>query len=165
MEDEVSGSYRSPLGELHIVTKGHLLRSITFMGPPERPAPAGRIDDTVPGLYSGLDAYFKGEPTEFSDIELDLSGMGGFDRCILLTLRRVKFGELTSYGELAYASGHPGAARAVGGAVHRNPFLIVVPCHRVVSRRRGGYGLGGFGAGIELKRGLLDLEGSLDRIS
>ncbi|MBQ3901612.1 MAG: MGMT family protein [Clostridia bacterium] len=71
-------------------------------------------------------------------------------------LRRIPYGEVLTYGEVAEAAGSPRGARAVGGAVGRNPLIIVVPCHRVVAKD----GLGGFSGegGLELKRKLLEIE-------
>ena len=69
-------------------------------------------------------------------------------------LARIPFGETLTYGEVAAQLGKPGAARAVGGACGRNRSLIVVPCHRVLASD----GLGGFGAGLGMKRKLLDHE-------
>jgi len=69
-------------------------------------------------------------------------------------LTRIPFGTICLYSEIAGEMGNPGAARAVGGACGRNPVLIVVPCHRVVASN----GLGGFGAGLTLKKRLLEHE-------
>ena len=69
-------------------------------------------------------------------------------------LRSIPYGEVRTYGEVARMIGRPGAMRAVGGACHANPVLIVTPCHRVVAA----HGAGGFGAGPETKRKLLELE-------
>jgi methylated-DNA-[protein]-cysteine S-methyltransferase len=104
-----------------------------------------------------LDEYFAGRRTRFT-IPVDLSAVdAGFSRGIYEVLQReVPFGETVSYGELAEMAGHPGAARAVGNAMSRNPVPIVVPCHRVVAAggRIGGYGPSGVGT----KRMLLALE-------
>lgn len=78
-----------------------------------------------------------------------------FEKRVWSELRRVGFGQRVSYGELARRCGCPGASRAVGGAVGRNPLLLIVPCHRVVASDGG---LGGFSAGIDLKKRLLGLE-------
>ena len=81
-----------------------------------------------------------------------------FRRAVYETLHReVSYGETVSYGELAEMARRPGAARAVGNAMSRNPVPIVVPCHRVVASggRIGGYGL----SGVRTKRFLLALEG------
>jgi methylated-DNA-[protein]-cysteine S-methyltransferase len=68
----------------------------------------------------------------------------------------VRFGEVVTYGELARRAGKPGAARAIGQAMGRNTLPIFVPCHRVVAADSG---LGGFGAGLAWKAGLLRHEG------
>ena len=72
-------------------------------------------------------------------------------------LARIPFGVTCRYGEIAAEIGKPGAARAVGGACGRNSVLIIVPCHRVLASN----GLGGFGAGIDLKRRLLVHENTI----
>jgi methylated-DNA-[protein]-cysteine S-methyltransferase len=91
---------------------------------------------------------------------VDYSGVENeFQRRVLQTLRqRVGPGKTISYGELAEVVGHPGAARAVGTAMARNPVPIVVPCHRVLA---SGGGLGGYGGGLDMKKALLRLEGAL----
>jgi methylated-DNA-[protein]-cysteine S-methyltransferase len=105
-----------------------------------------------------LDEYFAGRRRRFT-MPVDLSPMdAGFPRAVYeVLLRDVAFGETVSYGELAEMAGRPGAARAVGNAMSRNPVPIVVPCHRVVAAggRIGGYGPSGVGT----KRFLLALEG------
>ncbi len=105
--------------------------------------------------------FLDGETAALDDVDVDLSGVDNdFQRTVLTTLRRrVGPGETISYGELAEVVGHPGAARAVGTAMAQNPVPIVVPCHRVLA---AGGKLGGYGGGLEMKRGLLQLEGALD---
>jgi methylated-DNA-[protein]-cysteine S-methyltransferase len=88
-------------------------------------------------------------------VALDLRHLPAFTERVLRTLLKVPAGTLTTYGRLAAKAGSPGAARAVGGAVGRNPIPIIVPCHRVVA----GNGIGGFGLGLECKRTLLAIEG------
>lgn len=79
-----------------------------------------------------------------------------FERKVLRVLRRVPGGKVTTYGELARAAGKPGAARAVGNALNKNPAAPHVPCHRVVlSDGR----LGGYAGGIKKKIALLGGEG------
>jgi methylated-DNA-[protein]-cysteine S-methyltransferase len=79
-----------------------------------------------------------------------------FERSVLRQLYRTRSGQTLTYGALARAVGRPGAARAVGGAMARNPLPIVVPCHRVVPAAGG---LGSYTGGVERKRWLLALEG------
>ena len=91
---------------------------------------------------------------------LDWTGVSAWDRRVLEGAASIRRGELTSYGRLARSIGAPGAARATGAALGRNPFWILVPCHRVVA---GDGSLGGYGNGpdaLEIKRELLALEGT-----
>jgi methylated-DNA-[protein]-cysteine S-methyltransferase len=91
-------------------------------------------------------------------LELDYSGLPLFHRRVYEALRKVGPGQTVGYGELAGRLGSPGAARAVGQAVGRNPFPIVVPCHRVLA---AGGRVGGFSAygGVDTKRRMLAIEG------
>ncbi len=114
-------------------------------------------DELLVEVAAGLRRYFAGEAIEFG-VELDLGGLGDFTQRVLMACREIPWGETRSYGELAAASGSPKAARAVGGALHRNPVAPVVPCHRII----GADGrLVGFGGGLEMKRRLLELEAAV----
>ena len=101
---------------------------------------------------SQLEEYFAGTRRSFR-IPLDLSG-SEFRRRIWQTCAAISYGQTRTYSQLAVEAGSPGAARAVGQAMHSNPVVIIVPCHRVVAAR----GLGGYGPGIEIKQWLLDWE-------
>jgi methylated-DNA-[protein]-cysteine S-methyltransferase len=105
-----------------------------------------------------LDEYFEGRRRSFDDLRLDWSLVGPFAKVVLTALQAVPFGAVTSYGGLSAAIGKPKAARAVGNALGSNPIPIVVPCHRVL---RGGGKLGGYTGGLDIKRHLLALEGTL----
>lgn len=98
-------------------------------------------------------AYFAGELREFS-LPLSLRG-SPFALRVWQACLEAPFGEVVSYGELARRLDMPGAARAVGGALRRNPTPLLVPCHRVVG---AGGGLTGFAAGPQVKRWLLEFE-------
>lgn len=104
-----------------------------------------------------LAEYLRGERRSF-DLALDLEELPPFRRQVLEELARIPYGETVSYGELAERCGRPGAARAVGNAVGRNPVPVVLPCHRVV---RSDGSPGEYGGGRERKRRLLRLEGAL----
>jgi len=115
----------------------------------------GRAQEKDFSLIGQLNDYFRGAPVRF-DVPLDMEGHTDFERVVWETARRIPYGEVRSYGWIASKIGKPTAARAVGGAIGRNPFALVVPCHRVV----GSDGrLTGFGAGLAWKRALLELEG------
>lgn len=105
-----------------------------------------------------LSEYFRGDRRAF-DLPVDLEGVSEFDRRVLEAAEHLEFGEVVPYGELARRIGRPKAARAVGGALGRNPVAIVVPCHRVV---RSDGSLGGYGSGVEYKERLLRIEGRED---
>jgi methylated-DNA-[protein]-cysteine S-methyltransferase len=104
-----------------------------------------------------LDAYFAGRLHAF-DLDVDLAALPAFQQAVLQELRAVPYGTTATYGELAQRIGRPGAARAVGGALNRNPVAIVVPCHRIVGSAGA---LTGYAGGLERKRALLELEGAL----
>lgn len=95
--------------------------------------------------------------SDLSDIELDMAGVDPAERAFLEAARGVPAGETITYGELAAKTGQAGAARAAGQAMARNPFPIIVPCHRVLA---AGGGFGGFSApgGLEAKARLLTIE-------
>jgi methylated-DNA-[protein]-cysteine S-methyltransferase len=104
-----------------------------------------------------LDEYFAGRRREF-ELETDPRLAPPFHRQVLAELERVPYGQTTTYGALAAKVGRPRAARAVGGAMNRNPIPIVLPCHRVVG---SGGSLVGYGGGLDKKEFLLRLEGAL----
>ena len=87
---------------------------------------------------------------------LDWTGVPPFHRRVYERVHAIPRGQTLTYGGVARAVGSPGAARAVGQAMARNPFPLIVPCHRVVAANN----LGGFGGGLALKRRLLRLEGA-----
>ncbi|MHA6793935.1 methylated-DNA--[protein]-cysteine S-methyltransferase [Pseudonocardia bannensis] len=103
-----------------------------------------------------LDGYFTGRLREFT-VPVDLRRVGTRHRRVLDGLAHVGYGETTTYGRLAAAVGlTDDGPRQVGGAMARNPVLIIVPCHRVLG---AGGRLVGYAGGLTVKRRLLDLEG------
>ncbi len=78
-----------------------------------------------------------------------------FERKVLEVVRQIPYGQVRTYAWVAEKMGHSQAVRAVGQALGRNPLPLVFPCHRVLSKQ----GLGGFSAGLEIKKKLLALEG------
>ena len=107
-------------------------------------------------LIHRFQSYFAGQRTSFDDVTLEVDDWTSFQLDVLRALRRVPFGQVVSYGELAQLAGHPRAQRAAGTFCAGNRFPIVVPCHRVVAAD----GLGSYGSlGLDYKRRLLELEG------
>ena len=103
-----------------------------------------------------LENFLKGKPIEFSLNNIDLTQLYDFQKKVLLIERQIPYGWVSTYGRLAKKIGVPRAGRAVGQALARNPFPLVIPCHRTI---RSDGSLGGFGGGLKLKRQLLELEG------
>ena len=101
-----------------------------------------------------------GEPVDLTGIALDLDRVGDFERRLYQALRAVPPGQTVSYGELAARLGEPHGAQAVGQAMGKNPWPIIVPCHRVVGSNGK---LGGFSApgGSRTKLRILEIEGAL----
>lgn len=130
-------------------------------------AAAPRESAAVAHLRAAIDAvrsFLDGDLAALERIAIDLDDRAGWDRLVLGAVRGIPPGATASYGEVARMIGKPGAARAVGGAVGRNPVGLVIPCHRVIAGDGsiGGYGGGWWGgrqAGLELKRELLAREG------
>jgi methylated-DNA-[protein]-cysteine S-methyltransferase len=99
----------------------------------------------------------RGEATDLTQIQLDMTSVPPFHRLVYELSRAIPSGATLSYGEIATRLGKPGAARAVGQALGKNPFAIVVPCHRVLA---AGGKLGGFSAsgGVDIKARMLRIE-------
>ena len=104
-----------------------------------------------------LEAYFALRRRTFN-VPIDWSLVHGFAAGVLRQTARIPFGDVSSYGQVAAKAGSPRAARAAGNALGSNPIPIVVPCHRVLHADGG---LGGYSGGLDRKRYLLALEGSL----
>jgi len=97
--------------------------------------------------------YFKGQRKIF-DLPLHLKGTT-FQKKVWSALARIPYGESRSYGEIAEEIQNPKACRAVGMANHRNPFMIIIPCHRVIGASKK---LVGYAPGIKYQEWLLDFE-------
>ena len=153
----------SPLGELLLSCGQAGLTGLWFAGQrhyaaslegegvlaPEHPAFAA--------VQLWLERYFAGENPGPVPVPLAPAGTP-FRRAVWARLRELPRGQTTTYGALARDMGlHPSSARAVGGAVARNPISILIPCHRVVG---AGGGLTGYAGGLERKAALLRLEGA-----
>lgn len=109
---------------------------------------------------AGVAALLRGEVVDLSTIRLDMSAVPQFHRRVYEVARSIPRGSTLSYGEVARRAGSPGAARAVGQALARNPFAIIVPCHRVIAAggRAGGFSANG---GVAAKLRILAIEGAM----
>lgn len=157
------GLHPSPFGECLLAVSERGLCHLAFtLGQPE--PVLSRIRSAWPDAdlrqeSSRTEPFAKTvfSPDGSAAMPLDLRGTP-FQRRVWQALLEIPLGEVTTYGKLAAAIGHPKAARAVGTAVGDNPVAVLVPCHRVV---RSDGSLGGYFYGPELKSALLRWEGAL----
>ncbi|MBV8745663.1 MAG: methylated-DNA--[protein]-cysteine S-methyltransferase [Xanthobacteraceae bacterium] len=119
-------------------------------------APADAIRRTI----DDVKALLAGRPRDLSEVPLDLQGVPAFHQRVYAAARRIRAGGTASYGEIATQVGEPGAARAVGQALGRNPVPLIVPCHRVLATGGKFGGFSGFG-GVATKMRLLAIEGAI----
>jgi methylated-DNA-[protein]-cysteine S-methyltransferase len=108
----------------------------------------------------GIVALLRSQSADFSEVALDMHGVSSFNRRVYALTRSIPHGETMTYGEVAKRLGASGAIQAVGQAITRNPYPIIIPCHRVLAAPGETNGLCGNG-GIITKRRLLSLEGAL----
>ena len=101
-----------------------------------------------------FDSYFQGKPETFDSLAIDLHFGTTYQQRVWKAARSIPFGKVAAYKEIAIKLDSRGY-QSVGQALNRNPLLIVVPCHRVIGADGS---IGGFGAGLKLKRYLLRLE-------
>ncbi len=149
----------TPVGRIAVTTTARGVHEIEYSAEPSGDdTPADRV------VARELDEWFGGGRRDL-DVDLDLTGhdLPPLARHVYDVLRKeVPWGETVAYGELAAMVGHPGAARAIGSFMRRNPVPFVIPCHRVIGAngRLGGYG-GGLttGGSLAIKRWLLTHEG------
>jgi methylated-DNA-[protein]-cysteine S-methyltransferase len=160
--------FSSPLGWMALVGRGDVLTRLTF-GHASRKEAVEAVGPYVPQtlrpgpwnqpLVDRLVAYLEGQPDDFQDIPVDPGPLTGFQAKVVRCCRRIPFGSTLTYGQLAAKAGSPGAARAVGNCMARNPIPLVIPCHRVVASTGD---LGGYSAqgGVAIKARLLAIEGT-----
>ena len=106
-------------------------------------------------VFQQVEAYFCGERQVF-EIKYDLSSLTAFQQSVLQALTSIRYGQVTTYKDLAKLANHPRAYRAVGSVMAMNPIPLIIPCHRVV--RSDGY-IGAYSmGGPDFKSWLLELE-------
>ncbi|MEI8026765.1 MAG: methylated-DNA--[protein]-cysteine S-methyltransferase [Pseudomonadota bacterium] len=139
----------SPIGNLFIEETDSTISLLNFtLAPISEP--------TSPFLKQAaceISEYFRGEREAFS-FKVSPAGTE-FQKKVWNELQKIPLGQVKSYKEIAIKLGMPNSARAVGTAIGKNPILLGIPCHRVITGQRK---LGGFSAGVDKKRSLLNLE-------
>ncbi len=173
MKESAYSLFESPLGICAIAwTQRGDQSAVTFLKLPEatieqtesmtaqfcggRPASA---PPEIAEVIRNVCKHFQGEPQDFQDVAVDLEGTAGFARRVYEAARAIPPGQTRTYGEIAQALRCPGAARAVGQALGKNPIALIIPCHRVLAAggRPGGFSAYG---GRATKARLLALEGT-----
>lgn len=154
--------YSSPIGSLSLVADDHYLYGIWVQE--QKHFERGLGDETIEELVSHpildpviacLDAYFKGKSRNLSDLPLAPIGTD-FEKRVWDYLQGIPYGQTVTYGQIAKDL-QVASAQAIGGAVGRNPWSILVPCHRVLGADKR---LTGYAAGVEKKAWLLEHEGA-----
>jgi methylated-DNA-[protein]-cysteine S-methyltransferase len=160
LEQNYTWTQETPWGQLKISATSDGVHSVRLRANGRSQPLDASAPTEIKGVAAAFERFVGGDARALDDIKVDLSAVDNdFQRGVLATLRkRVGPGQTISYGELAEVVGHPGAARAVGTAMAQNPVPIVVPCHRVLAANGK---LGGYGGGLEMKQGLLRLEGAI----
>ncbi len=166
MEVRFTGSVPLPYGWVSLVLSSGRIVSIEWEGKKDTVGKSVRekypgakeigLENTVPGKI--LRAYSRGKiltPREITSLPVSWEAIPEFRRKVLRATAAIPYGVTVTYGELAAEIGNPRAARAVGAALSRNPWPVLIPCHRVVGK--GGM-LVGFGKGIAAKEALLRFE-------
>lgn len=147
---EYQSIVRGELGDFLITADESCITHITMASDEDSDGVENEI--TKQGALQ-LKEYLSGGRTEFT-IPVLPKGTD-FQKLVWEELKKVPYGQTITYGELAAKIGKPNAARAVGMALHENPIMIVIPCHRIIGKNGS---LTGFGGGLPLKKGLLLLE-------
>jgi len=151
MRAQSYGIVESPAGPISFRTDGESVTGI-WLGKARRAD--ARLRGVARDAREQLKEYVKGKRRVF-DLPLAID-LPAFTARVLAEVEGIPWGSVRSYGEVATLVGSPGAARAVGQAMGKNPLPIVIPCHRVVA---AGGKIGGFGGGMKWKRWLLGREG------
>lgn len=142
--------YKSPIGILEIELKNDTIQRLRVL---ESCSKFSERTGYFVEVAKQSDEYFAGKRTNF---ELNISSSGTeFQKKVWTELLKIPYGKTKSYQEIAQAIGNPNAQRAVGSACNKNPILLIIPCHRVISKTGK---LTGFACGVDRKEQLLKLE-------
>lgn len=146
--------YETPIGRICIEDDGEAIIGLYLDNMPVDNSE--RETELIKETYNQLNEYFEKKRIKF-EIPIKLHGTE-FQNKVWNALCTIPYGETCTYKDIAKKIGNIKAVRAVGGANNKNPIMIIVPCHRVIGANGS---LVGFGAGVEVKRYLLTLEGFL----
>ena len=140
-----------PFGRVLITSNDTVIQRITFVGTKKKLIPFKNYPAVLLEAKLQIEKYFNGVLHQFS-LPLDETLGTPFQKKVWSALQKIPYGETWSYLDVAHSIGQEKSCRAVGMANNRNPFVLVVPCHRVINKNGE---LGGFGSGVDLKSWLL----------
>lgn len=149
----------TPIGKLKISVLKDKIERISFVEGSTNSNDFSTLLPIMRKAVKQLKEYFNGERKKF-DLILDLSKGTEFQSSVWRATIKIPYGEVRTYAQIARDIGKPLAYRAVANALASNPFVIVVPCHRVVSKK----GIGGFSAGVWRKKWLLTFENTKEDV-
>ena len=145
--------YKSPIGIINVLYAEEGVYKITLVKSIPKDYFEERKNDLGDKVISELKEYFNGQRKIF-DFPLVIIGTD-FQRTVWKELRKISYGEIKTYSDIAKNIGKPNACRAVGNANNKNPFMIVIPCHRVIGKNKNS---GGYAFGVDIRDKLLELE-------
>lgn len=145
--------YESPIGIINVLYAEEGVYKITLVKSIPEDYFEERKNDLGDKVISELKEYFNGQRKDF-DLHLIIQGTD-FQRAVWKELRKINYGEIKTYSDIAKNIGKPNACRAVGNANNKNPFMIVIPCHRVIGKNKNS---GGYAFGVDIRDKLLELE-------
>ncbi len=141
-------TFITPFGTIYPIFQGEVLIGLSFSKPHLKKA------SIPPDIKNQLSEYFHSQRTSF-EIKTSFENATHFEIMVWNVLKEIPYGETRTYKWLAQKIGNPRATRAVGQALKRNPIPIIFPCHRIIESKGS---IGGYSAGVNIKRSLLDLE-------
>lgn len=147
--------YSTTIGYWLIEANDEFILSIGFLR--EKPEPSTNPNNLTALAKTQLEEYFSGTRTTF-DLPLGTKDYTNFYQQVWKALEAIPYGQTTSYTQIAIQLQNPKAVRAVGMANGRNPFAIVIPCHRVIGKSQK---LTGYAHGLDIKKWLLEHEGAI----
>jgi len=165
MTELISTTMASPIGKLHLLTRGDVVLGLNLSGfqdllsslsPHELEEKIGKAS-RIKGVSEKIADYFDGDLKAINSIKVKQPG-GEFSQAAWSAMRKIKAGTMDSYADLAHSAGSPAAVRAAGSACAKNKIILIIPCHRII---KSGGAIGGYGPGVDKKIWLLKHEGAL----
>ncbi|MDR0292042.1 MAG: methylated-DNA--[protein]-cysteine S-methyltransferase [Elusimicrobium sp.] len=146
-------AFKTPVGILKVTADGNEITEVGFAA--REGCSADKLPSCLKDAKKQLLEYFDGKRKSFNLPLKFPAGTGAFRLKVWKEMGRVPYGKTVSYGELSAKAGNSKAARAAGGACNKNPFMIILPCHRIVGADGG---LTGYAGGLNVKKYLLNME-------